>query len=324
MENTSSNSKALLPVYLIAGEDELKKERVLDRLHKRLEKMGDLSFNSEFFSGETATGEEIVIACNTLPFASDVRLVQVDKFERLKKADTEAIISYLKEPCSTTVLALVATTVAKNSRIYKAVIKFGKTAFISCAPFARKDLNSAVRSMALNHGVAFTEGASASIIDLVGTNTVALDSNIKKVALAHRGSDPVNEGEVYALVSRTSTIKSWDFVNAFSARNLERSFLLLRRVEDGSPYRLLSMCVTRIRELITIKALEQRGESARLPEVLKIPEWRVRNLRSYARNYTSKELITALRLARDADQSMKSGKDADTVFLEWLIAVEKK
>ena len=47
MENTSSNSKALLPVYLIAGEDELKKERVLDRLHKRLEKMGDLSFNSE-------------------------------------------------------------------------------------------------------------------------------------------------------------------------------------------------------------------------------------------------------------------------------------
>ena len=173
MENTSSNSKALLPVYLIAGEDELKKERVLDRLHKRLEKMGDLSFNSEFFSGETATGEEIVIACNTLPFASDVRLVQVDKFERLKKADTEAIISYLKEPCSTTVLALVATTVAKNSRIYKAVIKFGKTAFISCAPFARKDLNSAVRSMALNHGVAFTEGASAAIIDLVGTNTVS-------------------------------------------------------------------------------------------------------------------------------------------------------
>ncbi len=322
--DTSSNNKALLPVYLIAGEDELKKERVIDRLHKRLEKMGDLSFNSEYFSGDNAAGDTIVTACNTLPFASDVRLVQVDKVDRLKKADLDAVLSYLDEPCPSTVLALIATTITKNSRLYKAVIKFGKTAFISCAPFARKDLNSAVRSMAVSHGIAFTEGAAAALIDLVGTNTVALDGNIKKVSLAHRGSDPVNEGEVYALVARTSTVKPWEFVNAFSARNFERSFLLLNRVEDGSPYRLLSMCVTRIRELLTVKALDKRGESSRLPEVLKIPEWRTRNLRSFARNYSTQELIGALRLARDTDQFMKSGKDPDTAFLEWLIAVMKR
>lgn len=321
---TSSNNNALLPVYLIAGEDELKKERVLDRLHKRLETMGDLSFNSEYFSGENAVGDTIVAACNTLPFASDVRLVQVDKVDRLKKADLDAVLSYLNEPCPSTVLALVATTVTKNSRLYKTVIKFGQTAFISCAPFARKDLNSAVRSMAISHGIAFTEGAAAALVDLVGTNTVALDSNIKKVSLAHRGSDPVNEGEVYALVARTSSVKSWEFVNAFSARNFERSFLLLNRVEDGSPYRLLSMCVTRIRELLTVKALNTRGESSRLPEVLKIPEWRTRNLKTWAKNYSSQELISALVLARDTDQLMKSGTNSDTAFLEWLIAVMKR
>ena len=318
--DTTANKNSLLPVYLIAGEDELKKERVIERLHKRLETMGDISFNSEYFSGDSATGSEIVVACNTLPFASEVRLVQVDKADRLKKADLEQILSYLSKPCFSTVLALLATTVTKNSRLYKAVIAFGKTAFISCAPFARKDLNSAVRSMAVSHGVAFTEGAAAAL-DLVGTNTIALDGTIKKVSLAHRGSDPVNEGEVYALVARTSTIKPWEFVNAFSSRNLERSFLLLNRVEDGSPYRLLGMCVTRMRELLTVRALEQRGESSRVADVLKIPEWRVRNLRGWAKNYSSEELIEALRLARDAEQLMKSGKDPDTAFLEWLIAV---
>ena len=54
--------------------------------------------------------------------------------------------------------------------------------------------------MALTHGVTFTEGAAASLIDLAGTNTVTLDSEIRKLALAHRGDDPVNQNEVIALV----------------------------------------------------------------------------------------------------------------------------
>ena len=64
MANNKNN--ALLPVYLVAGEDELKRQTVLKRLHARLEKMGDLSFNSETFSGTSCTGEDIVTAANTL------------------------------------------------------------------------------------------------------------------------------------------------------------------------------------------------------------------------------------------------------------------
>ena len=36
----------LLNAYLIVGEDELKRETVIRRLRQRLEKMGDLAFNS--------------------------------------------------------------------------------------------------------------------------------------------------------------------------------------------------------------------------------------------------------------------------------------
>ena len=49
----TSNKNSLLPVYLVIGEDELKRETVIRRLHARLEKMGDLSFNSETFSAAT-------------------------------------------------------------------------------------------------------------------------------------------------------------------------------------------------------------------------------------------------------------------------------
>lgn len=137
---TQSKQSTLLPVYLIAGEDELKRETVMKRLYARLSKMGDMSFNSETFSGLTCTGEEVITAANTLPFASEVRLVVVNDVDKFKKADSELLVAYLKEPCETTVLALVGQKVAKNTRLYKAVFAFGGKAIIDCAHLLAKIL----------------------------------------------------------------------------------------------------------------------------------------------------------------------------------------
>ena len=322
MANNKNN--ALLPVYLVAGEDELKRQTVLKRLHARLEKMGDLSFNSETFSGTSCTGEDIVTAANTLPFASEVRLVEVHDVDKLKKADSEIVIDYLKEPCKTTVLCMVGQKVAKNTRLYKAVSAFGPTAIIDCTPFERKDMGKVVRSMAVGHGITFTEGAASALLDLVGTNTIALDAEIKKLALSHRGSDPVNENEVLSMVSFTKDIKPWEFVDAFAARNAERCIYLLHRIESTSVFGLLTMCTTRIRELISVKALIRRGDEAQIAKVLKLPSWKVRFYQTWVKNYSLQELIEALRRARNAEQAMKSGSDKEEEFLKWVLSVCKR
>ena len=265
----------------------------------------------------------MITAANTLPFASEVRLVVVNDVDKLKKADSELLVAYLKEPCETTVLALVGQKVAKNTRLYKAVLAFGGKAIIDCAPFARKDLGSAVRSMAVGHGIALTQGAAATLIDLVGTNTVALDAELKKLSLSHRGTDPVNENEVLSLVSRTAEIKPWEFVDAFASRNGKRCIYLMNRM-DASPFALLAMCTTRIRELITVKALSERGQKAMSSKVLKMPDWRLKNHYACARGFTMHELIRALCSARDAEQDMKSGSDQMQSFVSWVLGVCRK
>lgn len=314
----SKNDNSLLAVYLISGEDELKRETVVKRLRKRIASYGDLSFNADVFNGEKATGEEIVAAANTLPFASEVRLVQVDNVEKLRKADAEAIIDYLASPAPTTVLALVAQKLAKNSRLYKAVGAYGKTAYIDCTPFQTKDLNAAVRSMAITHGVTFTEGAAASLIDLAGTNTVTLDNEIKKLALAHRGDDPVNQNEVIALVARTAEVKPWEFLDAFGMKNLARCIYLYNRMEKTSPYQLLPLCVSRVRDLISIRALNARG-TGDVAAIMKMQPWRLKTLSKQAARYSMPQLIEALNTAQDAELAMKSGSDPDAEFLDWLM-----
>lgn len=321
---TTQTNNALLPVYLVAGEDELKRQTVIQRLHSRLEKMGDLSFNSETFSGATCTGEEIVTAANTLPFASPIRLVEVYEVEKLKKADSEMVIEYLSRPCGTTVLALIGEKVAKNTRLYKAVASFGKTAIIDCTPFKRKDMGSVVRSMAVGHGITFTEGAASTLLDLVGTNTVALDGEIRKLALSHRGTDPVNENEVLSMVSFSNDVKPWEFVDAFAARNANRCIYILHRMTKISVFGLLSMCTTRIRELISVKSLIRRGDVASISKVINVAPWKVKFYQTWVKNFSMQELIEALQRARDAEQAMKSGADKDEVFLRWVLSVCKK
>ena len=319
MASQNKTTPQLLPVYLIAGEDELKQETVLKRLRARIGEVGDLSLDYDNFQAEQATGENIVAACNTLPLLGALRLVEVHNTEKLKKNDIDALVAYLSAPNPSTVLALCAEKMAKNSRIYKAVLQINPTAYIDCAPIARKNLNRAVLGMAQSHGVVFTEAAAATLIDLVGTNTVALDGNVQKIALGHRGSDPVNENEVLALVSRVAEIKPWEFVDAFAGRNITRALTLLRRMEHTSSYALLSMCVTRIRELLTVKALERRGTVSTLPKVLGLPDWRVSNHKRWAAQFSSRELIDALCNSREAEKLMKSTSREDEVFLRWVV-----
>jgi DNA polymerase-3 subunit delta len=173
-------------------------------------------------------------------------------------------------------------------------------------------------------GIQVSPGAASALIDLVGTNTIALDSELRKIALAHRGNDPVNENEVYALVSRTAEVKPWEFIDAFSSRNIDRCLSLLAKMGKTSPHALHAMCTTRVRDLLKTKALISRGEQASLAKALKLPEWKTRNFLSWARNYSNNELIAALASSMETEKAMKSGADPDDAFLDWVLGVMKR
>ena len=318
---TPQKQESLLPVYLVVGEDALKRSTVMKRLRARLSALGDLSFNSDEFNGEAATGADVVSACNTVPFASPLRLVAVRNAEKLKKPDAEALVAYLESPSPTTVLALEAEKLAKNTRLYKAAAKHGKSAVIDCAPVKSHELPKMVRSMAVGHGVTLTEAAAEKLVELAGEDTVRLDGEVKKIALAHRGADAVNEHEIVAMVSRTAEVKPWEFVDAFSARDARKCLLYLGRMASVSPFSLLARCTTRLRELVCARAFIARGNPKAVAGALKLPDWKCRNHLGWARGFTDEELRSAIVAARDVERAMKSGSDPNDAFLDWVLSV---
>ena len=317
----AAKQQQLLPVYLALGEDVLKRRTIIDRLRKRVESIGDFEFNHDVFDGQSASGSEIAISCNTLPFASSLRLVEVSHVDKLSKMDSDVLVAYLSAPCQSTVLLLSGDKLPKNSRLYKAVAEVGKESIIDCAPMKRYELEKALRSIAVSHGFTMTSAAATKLIDLVGEDTARLDSELRKLALAHRGPDPLSEWELSNLVARTNEAKPWDFVDAFSRRDIASCLSLIPLLGSSTPYSLLAMCTNRLRELCCAQALVARGEPQKLASTLKLPEWRVKNHMTWARNFSSWELKRAFSKARDCERSMKSGSDPQSIFIDWIIEV---
>lgn len=316
MEQESNSN--LLNAYLVVGTDALKRRTVMERLRSRFEALGDLAFNHDVISGETGTGDQIVSACNTLPFASDLRLVEVTDIEKLSKTGQDAIAAYLEDPCPTTVLAMCGDKLAKSTRLYKATSALGKNAVIPCEPMKRFELVKAVRSMAVGYGFVMTQAAAEKLVNLVGEDTIRIDSELGKLALSHRSVDPVNEHEVELLVARTVDAKPWELVDAFSSRDLRNSIRILALLPSESPYSLLSRCTARIRELMCAQSLAAEGSHAIALE-LGLPEWRVKNHANWARRFDRGELERILVAARDCEKDMKSGSEPKAAFKAWLV-----
>ena len=87
--------KSLISAYLMNGADQLKREFLVKRLTSRIQAYGDLDFNKDSFVGPSASAEQVITACNTMPFMSEYRMVVVSDVDKAPKDVAEALVAYL-------------------------------------------------------------------------------------------------------------------------------------------------------------------------------------------------------------------------------------
>lgn len=321
MAGKDGNEGRIEPVFLVVGSDELKRTTVRKRLIERAGQRGDLDFNMDVFDGEHSSVDDIIVACQTVPFASDMRLVLVDRVEKLSSASQHALAAYCRDPSDSTVLCLVAEKLAKNTVLFKAVSSVSPKSVIDCSPKSKRELPALVAKMANTHRVSIDPRASSRLIELVGESTVHLDNELSKMATALGHEGVITLPLVESMVVRSVEVKPWALTDALSMRDTARVESVLSKIDLSSPLGLLSMCVNRIRDLMTAHSLLGRGKAREIPAVLGRPEWQVKNYAAWAERFTSAELVHALHGAAQAERDMKSGGDPQVTFEFWLLDV---
>ncbi len=308
----------LLPGYLVVGSDELKSSHTIEKMKARLDASGMSAFNlDERDMTKDPQIDDIIASLNTFPMGSEFRLVILRNCDKLPKAVSEPLVEYFANPSPTTVCLVVASSLAKNTRLYKAIAKLGSKAVISCAPMKAYELPPRVAKMARAHGKSMGIPAAEALVARAGENMRMLDNELKKLA-AMIDAPEIGLADVERHVMRTAEVKPWELLNAVASRDLVRSLELLKLQPAKSEVRILSLLVTRLRELIIAKSLDARGQAGQLASVLGVQSWQVKNHATWARRWKMDELLEALSSAVDVELALKGSRDGELALQMWI------
>lgn len=311
------------PIYLIMGEQELLLEQALDQLKRSVGEVADLDFNMETFDGESANADEIVSACNTLPFASERRLVVVRKVDKMNKDGIDALVAYAANPSPTTILALVASKIAKNTRLYKSIEKLG--GLIAREAPRASEYPRRVQDMFARKGRRVTLEGAELLVNAVGKDLRRLSVEVDKAVAFSGERIELDAADIEAVTSTTAKASVFELGVTLANRDCAGALRLVDRLlGDGeSVFGLHAIALRSVRDLIVARSAIDRGQGS-LGEIARAvgrPDWQVKNLPRQARGFSAAELVDALRAAAQSEAQMKTSRDARLVFERWIVKV---
>ena len=296
------SSEPLLPVYLLTGGDRPKHLRALRRLRSRFEVEA-----VEQLSAESTSGPDAVGACNALALFGGEdggRLVVVHGVERWRKADVEAIAAYLRDPVQGAVLALVAEELPRGSALVNLAEKAGRVLRYDVPK--PSSLHAWARAELERLGVSADADAARALVELVGDDTVALASELEKLA-AWADGEPVGRAEVEQLATPGREAAAWALSDAWGARDLpallEACDLALEKKE---PFLLAVGLASHVGRVRAAQALAEQGlRSREVAAQLKMKEFPARKALQHAERYSREELDSALVRFAELDAAIK-------------------
>jgi len=220
------------PIYLLQGEDEVEKSALAAEFAELVEE-GLRAFNVErIHAGDLTTGDRladgvasIVAAVRTLPMMVPRRVVTVLQAETLlmPKRESEAASRALeqldelfKQPEPQTTLVLVATSIDKRSKMYKALQRHAT--IVECGILADlADAERWVRTRVAAGGSAIDPAAARLVAQRAGTDVKRLRADVERLMLYALGQEQITVDDVREVTGPAALQDDWAMTNAIEA-----------------------------------------------------------------------------------------------------------
>jgi DNA polymerase-3 subunit delta len=298
----------LAPVYLICGTDRPKVLRAVARLRARVVAEGG---SEELYDALDTEPRAVAAACEQLGLFGGDRLVLVSGVEVWNADPVKLLEPYFEAPSEGTTLALVAgPAMRKDHRLMK--VLDGKRRLAFDLP-GERELPGHLRKEAQRLGAHLDGEALRLLIDIVGPDAIALETELDKLA-TYAGGEPIDAAMVEELAFRGDGVSAFAVTDAVASRERQAAFRTLERAFDAGekPHALLPM-IARQLELLrqARRELEQGGSAGTLARRLGVHEFRAKKAISAAQAWSEREAALALCRLADADHSMKGGRRID-------------
>ncbi|HUF54138.1 MAG TPA: DNA polymerase III subunit delta [Dehalococcoidia bacterium] len=283
-------------LYVLYGAEPVGRTEALDAIKAKLDTDGALATNITRLDAAKTTAQEVIAACDTLPFLGEHRLVILEGLpsqavsrgkrpsedeeedEDATPAPTlerwEPLVAHISEmPPSTTLVVLDGgDRVTAANAMVKKLKPLGEVMAFQAPQekFVADWLSKYVKA----HGFKIDAAALRLLAELIGPNTVMLVSELEKLA-AYTDGAPICADDVRELVSRAKEQKGYYLADAVANGEARKAVRLLQElIDDGAVLQVVvSTIAGRYRRIAVAKEMmEGRAGAAQIASRIGITE----------------------------------------------------
>jgi DNA polymerase-3 subunit delta len=311
--------------YLLHGKDEYSRSLFLAKMKAKLGDSTTVDLNTTVLEGQKVALDELIHACDTVPFLAERRLVIINdlaaRFEPRRggeKEESEAEKALLQDlgeylsrlPDSARLVFLERKKIGRGNPIYKYAVDIEDGYVKEFTPPRGGALNRWIANLVREKGGSIEPGAINLLAAFIGSDLRLLDQEIEKL-LTHTGEErPIKEQDVQLLVSYVQEASIFDMVDALGKRDTREAMKLLHRLlDDGQPpLYLLHMIVRQFRILLRIKELLGKGTlAADIRALLGLHPFVVEKMMKQAPNFSIAQLEDIYHRLLEIDEAVKTG-----------------
>ena len=312
-KNIKSNT--LSGAYLMHGEEEFIKDSALKALKDTLD---EVSRELNLQTLENPTADEIISACETLPFFAERRMVIC----RSIPTDSEGkkIAEYLPSmPQSTLLVFFIRGKARETAALAKAVKAHGTVVeFKECS---QQDAIKWVMQQQKRLNVTITDAAARHIVNLAGTDMSALNNELTKAAGYVGPGNELTRVAISKCVTRSLEVRIFDMQDYFLAGKAQDGLRAYRTMlsEGESPFGIAAFMENRFKAILTARTYIDKGLNRDRVLALTGNSYPAKKAYEAALKYSRTEIIDIVRRFANVGYLQVSGQQADTASLEMAL-----
>lgn len=316
-------------LHVLSGDDELARDEAC-RLIERALLQADGGCDRTVMYGDEAEPDEIAVAAGTGSLFGNRRLVVVRRYDGMAAASQERLLPVLTDLPAGVCVVLTAKTLDKRLKATKALLSAARV-WEFPLPGASQ-LPRWVADRAAAAGARLSGAAVQTLIELVGTNPLALHTELEKLAL-YAGGEPVTPAVVQDAASvaipHAAELAVFHMAEAVADGKTAEALAVLRDLLSVGehPLVILSLIGRQYRLIMTACGLPPGAPRAVTARALGIPQLPAQRVAAQARALGVEGAARGLRRVLEADIAIKKGLEPRLV-LETLVvalsAVEKQ
>ena len=320
IELERSLREGLRPLYLLLGpEVYLRRAAAQTITEAALSRTLLREFNESSFSLLSDAVQSALAAAEQLPMMSDMRVVRIRDFARLREADEDTLIRYLNNPSPTTVMIFIADDLDKRKKSSKVLLD--TCAVVEFAPLKDAEAKAWAKSRLKELKVSADDQVLSEVIRLVGTDVQTLANELEKLASAAAGTSRITLDNVDELIGRSRELSNFELADHLMAGNRKKALETLHRLlEDGAePVMLVGLIAGNYHRLALGKHLLARGGREEVFRNIALPSFKRDSYISTLQSSTAAKIARGIQLIAAVDLAIKTSQATPRLQLELLV-----